>query len=174
VDLLFLTGFMGAGKSAVGPLVAESLGYTYVDLDRVIEQHAGMNIPDIFKNLGEDAFRDRESAALRDVATREGCVVSTGGGAVIREENRRLMAASGHVVCLSASPEAIVRRTKKGRSRRPVLGEGGDLLAQVTGLLEERTPYYQQCHHIIDTTDRPVTQVADEVVRLHREGAWRG
>lgn len=164
---------MGTGKSAVGPLAARALGYAYVDLDKVIEQAARMSIPEIFEKEGEASFRERESDALRQVVRRERCVVATGGGIVLRSENRELMARHGHVVCLSASPAAIVRRTGRGRARRPVLGTGGSLSGRVAELLKEREPYYRECHHIVDTTGRPVEEVAREVVRLHLEGAWK-
>jgi shikimate kinase len=168
---------MGTGKSAVGPLAARALGYTYVDLDREIEQAAGMSVPKIFAEKGEPAFRALESEALERISTRDGCVVATGGGVVLSRANRRLMARTGHVVCLTASPAAIVRRTARGRKRRPLLNGpdagGGDLGATVRRLLAERAPFYGECHHMVDTTGRPVVAVAREVVALHREGAWR-
>lgn len=164
---------MGTGKSAVGPLAARTLGYTYIDLDRVIAEAARMTVPEIFAQEGEASFRARESEALAEVSAREGCVVSTGGGVVLSEANRRRMAETGHVVCLTASPEAIVRRTRRGRARRPLLAGEDDLDAKVRTLLAEREPFYRECHHIVDTTDRSVDAVAEEIVTLHREGAWR-
>ncbi|MDH4229147.1 MAG: shikimate kinase [Nitrospirota bacterium] len=173
MECLFLTGFMGTGKSVVGPLVARHLGYEFVDLDRVIERAAGKSIPKLFETEGEAAFRSRETDALRQVARRDGCVVATGGGAVTIAENRRIMAATGHVVCLTASVAAIVRRTRRHRAGRPLLDTGGSLASQVESLLEARAPYYRECHHVVDTTGRPVDDVAREVVRLHREGTWK-
>jgi len=164
---------MGTGKSAVGPLAARSLGYEYIDLDKVIERAAGMPIPKIFETEGEASFRARETDALRQMAQRDQCVIATGGGVVLSKENRDLMAASGHVVCLSASAAAIVRRTRRQRAARPVLDTGGDLLARIQALLAEREAYYRECHHLIDTTGRPVDDVAREVVRLHREQEWK-
>jgi shikimate kinase len=173
VDLLYLTGFMGTGKSAVGPLVARALGYTYVDLDREVERTAGMSVPDIFAREGEATFRHRETEALNAVSQRDRCVVATGGGVVIAAANRARMARTGHVVCLTASPAAIVRRTGRGRRRRPLLAGEGSLEARVRNLLAERAVYYRECHHMVDTTGRPVAAVAKEIVKLHREGAWR-
>jgi shikimate kinase len=173
VDLLYLTGFMGTGKSAVGPLVARALGYTYVDLDREVEQAAGATVPQIFAREGEAGFRRREAEALDAVSARDRCVVATGGGAVLSSTNRERMARTGHVVCLTASPAAIVRRTRRGRSRRPLLAGTGSLESRVRNLLAERSVYYAECHHMVDTTGRPVAAVAKEIVTLHREGAWR-
>jgi len=166
---------MGTGKSAVGPLAARALGYTYVDLDREIEQAAGMSVPQIFATQGEPAFRALEAQALAKVSRRERCVVATGGGVVLSAANRRLLARTGHVVCLTASAAAIVRRTGRSRRRRPLLSdpEAGDLTATVRRLLAERAPFYRECHHVVDTTGRPVAAVAREVTALHREGAWR-
>jgi len=165
---------MGTGKSAVGPLAARALGYTYVDLDREIEQAAGMSVPQIFATQGEPAFRALETAALAQVSRRERCVVATGGGIVLSEANRRLLAGTGHVVCLAASAAAIVRRTARHRRRRPLLDpKTGDLTATVRRLLAERAPFYRECHHMVDTTGRPVASVAREVTALHLEGAWR-
>lgn len=164
---------MGTGKSAVGPLAARALNYEFIDLDRVIERAARKTIPEIFESEGEAGFRDRESAALRQVARGNACVVATGGGVVMREENRTLMAESGHLICLTASVAAIVRRTRRQRGKRPMLGTSGNLTERVKALIAEREPYYKACHHIIDTTGRPADAVAREVVRIHREGAWR-
>jgi shikimate kinase len=165
---------MGTGKSAVGPLVARALGYTYVDLDREIEQAAGMSVAKIFAARGEPAFRALEAEALSQVSRRERCVVATGGGIVLSAANRRLLARTGHVVCLTASPAAIIRRTARTRQRRPLLDpKAGDLTATVRSLLAERAPFYRECHHMVDTTGRPVAAVAREVAALHLEGAWR-
>ena len=164
---------MGTGKSAVGPLAARALGYAFVDLDKVIEQAAHSTISKIFETEGEDGFRQRETDALVAVSRKNQVVVATGGGVVIRAENRKCMAASGHVVCLTASPTAIVRRTRKKRAKRPVLGTEGDLTLRVEELMSERAPFYGECHHMVDTTKRPVESVAREVVQLHREGEWK-
>jgi len=164
---------MATGKSAVGPRAARALGYATADLDRDIERTAGKSIPLIFDEDGETAFRDIESTCLKVTCERDNCVIITGGGIVIREENRRIMAASGHVVCLWASPTSIVRRTRRGRSGRPLLDEVSDPMAHITQMLNEREPYYRECHHIIDTTGRTVAEVSTEVVRLHRLEAWK-
>jgi shikimate kinase len=170
---LFLTGFMATGKSVVGPRAAHALGYAVVDLDRDIEHRAGKPIPQIFADGGEAPFRDLEAAALLAASRRDDCVIITGGGCVIRQGNRDLMAQSGHVVCLWATPQAIVRRTRRGRTGRPLLDGTHNPLERVTALLAEREAFYRKCHHIVDTTGRTVEAVTAEVVRLHREGAWK-
>jgi shikimate kinase len=173
VNRLYLTGFMGTGKSAVGPRAATALGYDFIDLDHQIELSAGKPIRLIFEEDGEAVFRDLESATLASAAKQNNVVISTGGGCVVREENRNIMAQSGHMVCLTASAACIVRRTGKGRGKRPLLTGAEDQLAHVAAMLAERDPFYQQCHHIVDTTGRTVEDVSVQVVRLHQEGTWK-
>ncbi len=173
MPLLILTGFMATGKSAVGPRAAKQLGYSVLDLDREIERVTGRSIPQIFAEQGEDGFREIETARLKSACEGDNCVIITGGGAVIREANRRTMAASGHVVCLWASATAIVRRTRRGKTGRPLLDGVDDPMAHVSRMLKERERYYRECHHIVDTTGRTVEAVSAEVVRLHREGEWK-
>ena len=107
---IFLTGFMGVGKTSVGQAVARQLGWPYVDTDDVLERIAGKSIEAVFAEDGEDAFRLLESQALAEVCTGERQVISTGGGMVNSTANRSLMRASGFVVCLEATPETIVQR----------------------------------------------------------------
>ena len=163
---------MGTGKSAVGPRLASALQYSYVDLDHSIEQAAGMKVAEIFAKQGEAAFRSQESAALTGLADTPSMVVSTGGGVVLSAANRDWMASHGHVVCLTATADEIFRRTRR-RTTRPLLNQAEDPLAHIVELLAERRDAYQQCHHLVDTTERPVTDVVAEIVRLHQEGAWR-
>jgi len=164
---------MGTGKSAVGPLAAAALGYTFVDLDHCIEAAAGKPIKHIFADEGEDAFRDMESEALVRLSQANHQVISTGGGCVIREANRTHMSRTGHVICLTASAACIVRRTGRGRGKRPLLANSPDPMAHVSSMLLARAPYYNQCHHIVDSTGRTVEAVAADVVRLHQEAEWK-
>src|SRR5580765_1963059 len=117
---IILTGFSGTGKSAVGPLVARQLGWDFVDTDDVVEKRAGKRILQIFADDGEQAFRDMESEALREVCSRDKTVIATGGGAVLRADNRRLLAESGFVVCLEAWPETIFRRLTERADTKPL------------------------------------------------------
>ena len=116
---IILTGFSGTGKSAVGPLLAKALGWELVDTDAIVEERAGKRILEIFRDDGEVAFRDLEVDALRRrLLARERVVISTGGGVVLRAENRRAMAEAGFVVCLEARPETIIARLHASRGRR--------------------------------------------------------
>jgi len=136
---IFLYGPSGSGKSTVGKTLAEKLGLSLVDLDALIEEQAGMPIPQIMSEQGMSAFRDKESAALEQVAKNEAGVVALGGGALLREQNRALAETAGVVVFLQASVDILIARLSADYSR-PLLE--GDLRERLTGLLEGRKEHY--------------------------------
>ncbi len=170
---IILIGFSFTGKTVVARLVAECLGWKYVDLDDEIVKVAGKAIPEIFSQDGERAFRRLESQALKQTCKGEQQVVATGGGAVLSETNRRLMVQSGFLVCLEARPETIYHRLlKEGRESsnpvvRPLLSVN-DPLARITALKEQRAEYYKIARWTINTDDLNIEQVATEVIR-----AWK-
>ncbi|MBI4331760.1 MAG: shikimate kinase [Chloroflexi bacterium] len=170
-----MIGFSFTGKSSVGKLVAERLGWSFVDLDREIVKTTGKAIPEIFSREGEKAFRAYESRVLKEVLRKEHQVVATGGGVVISEANRRLMKDSGLVVCLEARPETIYRRLLDDRERsaspeeRPLLA-GDDPLGRIAALKEARRPYYQVAHATVATDGLGIEEVASSVVRLAAQG----
>src|SRR5512137_1790249 len=112
---------MGTGKTSVGQLLAERLGWPFVDLDDRIVAAAGKPISVIFAEDGEQAFRDLETLACQAIGSESGLIIATGGGAVLRPANREALAAAGVVICLEATPEAILGRVGSGADR-PVLG----------------------------------------------------
>lgn len=154
---IILTGFMGVGKTSVGTRLAKDLGYTFVDTDTLIESDQRMTISDIFSKLGEPHFRDVESRIIHEVMQGESQVVSTGGGAVIRDENRSVMKKTGLVVCLTARPETIYERIKQ-ETHRPLL-QTADPKAKIKELLDSREKFYVQADVIIDTSDKSVDDV---------------
>jgi len=153
---------MGCGKTSVGRVLADRLGWDFVDLDQVIVEEAGTSIKEIFSSQGEPAFRAWETLALRRVAERESQVVSTGGGAVIAEENRNTMRAAGKIVNLTASVEAIAARVA-GDSERPLLAADASL-ERIARMLESRQRFYADADLRIDTTAKTVQAVADQVL----------
>ncbi len=161
---IYLIGFSGTGKSTVGPVVARRLGFEFVDLDAQIERTAGRPVPEIFQTEGEDAFRRYETEALRRLAARDRLVVATGGGVVLRPENRRLMAESGLVICLEAQPETIARRLETLATTRPLLA-GPDPAARIAGLKEYRQPFYATADWVIQTDLLSPEEVAAELIR---------
>jgi shikimate kinase len=154
---IILTGFMGVGKTSVGTKLAKDLGYTFTDIDSLIEADQKRSITDIFGQSGETYFRDVESRMLKSVLERDHQVVSTGGGAVIRDENRALFKEKGFVVCLTAQPEVIYERVKK-ETHRPLL-QTEDPLARIRELLNSRERFYAQADAVIDTSDKSVDDV---------------
>ncbi len=143
---LFLVGPMGSGKSTVGKHLADLLECPFIDSDAEIEQRAGADIPWIFDVEGEAGFRRRETAVLQDLAERSG-VIATGGGAVVAEENRELMARTGAVVFLNISVAQQLKRTGSGEGR-PLLQEG-DREATLKKLMSEREPLYKALADVI-------------------------
>jgi shikimate kinase len=167
---IYLIGFSGTGKSTVAALVAARLGWPAYDLDRLIAERSGLDIPAIFAREGEDGFRERETAALRSVAGLRPAVVATGGGAVLRPENRELMAASGWLVALEGRPETLLARLERQRSQdapdavRPLL-DADDRLARLRALKQRRQPLYALADWTVHTDRLAPAQVAAEVAR---------
>jgi len=156
---IFLIGLMGAGKTSVGRLLARRLGKQFVDCDHEIERTTGVRIPVIFEIEGEAGFRARESRMLTELVQRNDIVLATGGGAVLSEENRRLLSESGTVVYLRATPHDLWQRTRHDRNR-PLL-QTENPLAKLAALFAERDPLYRQIAHVvIDTGNQSVSSLA--------------
>lgn len=165
---IVIVGFMGTGKSTVSRLLSEQLGWDRLDTDDEIEQRAGKTIPQIFAEDGEDAFRDLESRVLEDALAGGGKVVATGGGAVLRESNRRAMLRGGWVVALTADKASLIRRVTSASAAgsRPLLA--GDAAARVEHLLQTRRHAYDFAHATVDTTHRSPAEVAELLLRWMR------
>jgi shikimate kinase len=148
---IFLIGYRGSGKTTVARALAGVLGWEWVDADAELERRAGKSIQQIFAESGEGAFRDLESAVVADLARRDRHVIALGGGAPVRDENRRALAGRGQVVWLKASPETLHARIAADPTtgaRRPNLtGQGG--LAEIRQLLAEREPIYRACADLV-------------------------
>lgn len=129
------------GKSSIGKLIANTLNYEFVDSDAVIEERAGADISLIFEIEGEGKFREREAAVLRDLSTRYNIVLATGGGAVLHEENRRLLRSHGWVACLTTPLEVLAQRVEKSSSR-PLL-QNVDPRVRLQQMHDERLPLYE-------------------------------
>ena len=144
---VFLIGMMAAGKTTVGRLLAQSLGYEFVDADRELEARSGVLVATIFAIEGEEGFRRREAALLDDLSQRSGIVLATGGGAVLNAETRRVLKERGLVIYLRANSEEIHRRTRNDRSR-PLL-QTADPKARIEQLLQERQSLYESTAHVV-------------------------
>ena len=162
---LYLVGYRGSGKSSVGAIVAARLDRPFIDADTVLEADAGRTIRDIFASEGEAGFRDRETATLRKLAAGPPAVIATGGGVILRAENRELLRMTGFVVWLTAPAEVLWDRISIDpltAARRPNLAGGG--LDEVKALLAAREPHYTAtAHAVVDVTRSPEV-VADDIL----------
>lgn len=159
---VILIGMMGSGKTTVGRLLAERTGRDFLDMDALIEQRAGKRIVEIFSDEGEDAFRDLETAVLAESASATHAVIATGGGVVIRPENRRMLQSLGLVVWLDAPPDVLLNRIGDDESR-PML-HGTNPQKRLERLLSERRGFYADASHIhLDTTELTPDEIAIRV-----------
>ena len=161
---LILIGPMGSGKSAVGRALARELHRDFFDSDDVIEERTGVDIPYIFEKEGEDGFRLRETRILEELTGKTGIVLATGGGAIVRAENRRCLGARGFVIYLQTSVDQQLKRTNRGRER-PLLSQADDRRERLSALLEEREPKYLEIADLVVATDgRKVQAVARDIL----------
>ncbi len=171
--LVYLTGFMGSGKSTVGPILANSLGWDYYDLDRLLEEKTGRTINEIFAEHGEAWFRAMEHSLLLELCSRTECVISLGGGTITHKENLSIVKSSGILVYLKLSTGEAYRRLRN-KTDRPLLRKpDGDrpseqeLRDRVVTLLSNREPDYSQADITI-VTEKRVGSTVDELLRKLR------
>jgi shikimate kinase len=148
---VFLVGPMGAGKTTIGRLLAQQLKLAFVDSDKEIEERTGADIPWIFDVEGEEGFRDREQLIIDELTQREGVLVATGGGAILRSENRRALSSRGFVIYLHTTVQQQVARTNRDR-HRPLL-QGGDTESILRELTAIRDPLYREIADYVAETD---------------------
>jgi shikimate kinase len=162
---LALIGARGTGKTSVGRIVAGRLGLPYADADGELERRAGRSIARIFATQGEPAFRDLEEQLLGELTARDGLVLATGGGVVLRESNRRVLRRFGLVVWLWAEPDVLAERLRRDPGGRPPLTDAG-LVAEIRAVLALRIPLYDEAAHtLVDTVGRTPAEVADVILR---------
>ncbi len=168
---LYLAGYRGSGKSSVGQLLATRLRRPWIDLDDAIESRVGRSIREIFASGGEAEFRDREEATLAAIASQPPAVISLGGGAVLRPNNRRLIADTGVCVWLQVDATTVLERLKRDAStaeRRPAL-TGLPQREEIEKLLAERQPLYDQvARYRIDTVGREIDEIAQQTLAAIR------
>ena len=161
---IYLFGFMGTGKSAVGRKIAKKLNLDFIDMDQLIEAREGSKISDIFKEKGEPYFRDLEAQLVKELVLKSNVVVATGGGVVKNRDNVELFIKHGYCICLTASQETIYKRVSKAR-HRPLLVQG-DLTKRINELLLERKPLYDQIPRQLDTTYLSIYEAAKKIIHL--------
>lgn len=173
-DRIFLVGSRGSGKSTVGPLLAARLGWVFIDADAAIERIFGRTIATIFANEGEEEFRKREAWMLHVTTTYDKAVIATGGGVVLRPENRAKLKDNGFVAWLQASPETAWSRVQSDPTttdRRPNLTASGGLEEMAT-LIAAREPLYREVADAAVSTDgrSPEEAVADILAAWQSSG----
>ncbi len=166
---IFLIGPMGAGKTTIGRQLAIGLGFEFQDSDHAIQKRTGVDIPTIFEYEGEEGFRQREMHVIDDLTRQQHIVLATGGGVVVREENRRHLASRGLVVYLYCSPEQQYERTARDRNR-PLL-QTEDPKQRLIDLMAQRDPLYRQVADMtVSTEKRAAASVAKDIRRRIERG----
>lgn len=148
-----LIGFMGTGKTVVGKLLAEKLGKEFLELDAIIEKKAGKSIPEIFRKDGEIGFRELEITVTREVAAVKNAVIACGGGIVLNKINVDRLRKECIIICLTASPQVIIKRTSGDTDERPLLAVS-DRAWQIEELMKFREPFYRRSADIMINTSR--------------------
>lgn len=159
---IVLTGFMAAGKTAVGRKLARRLGREFIDTDRLIEKEAGCTIPEIFEKAGEKEFRRLERDIVENLAPAAPAVIATGGGTFVDERNRERLRELGVVVCLITSVDTAVERAKRS-GKRP-LAAGGR--AQMEKLFRKRMPAYREADVLVETDGLSIEQSVTRVLSM--------
>jgi shikimate dehydrogenase len=168
---IFLTGFMGVGKSSVGQLMAQFLGKNFIDTDQLIETKAGLSIKEIFKTKGEDYFRKIENEVLGDLqhaGVTNNCIVSLGGGSLIKEENFKSISTSGFLVYLKASEETIFERVKNQIHLRPMLMNLSEIEVKqkIVELLSKRTIVYDKAESVVQTDNLSLEDCVYKIISV--------
>ena len=165
---IVLTGFMGTGKTTIGRALAKKLQMRLVDIDEEIEKEQKMSINDIFSRHGEPHFRDIETAMIQELSRDKNIIISTGGGAVLRDENMEALKENGIIFCLNATAETILERT--GRSKDRPLLKVENPKEKITELLAYRRPFYERAGIMIETDGKTPLEVMQEIVEIVK---WR-
>jgi shikimate kinase len=168
---IYLVGLMGAGKTTIGRQLARALKLPFYDSDKAIEESTGVDIPTIFEFEGEEGFRDREQKMLQQLTKMDGIVLATGGGAILREENRQMLKENGFIVYLQCSVDRILERTRRD-SQRPLLNTDNPR-ERIETLFAQREPLYLACaDYKIDTgvlqSKVVVNHILEEYKSVHR------
>jgi shikimate kinase len=160
---IFLIGFMGSGKTTVGKAIALQLGYSFMDMDRVIEEETGMTISRIFDEKGEDEFRRLEHELILKLSQLQNIVVSTGGGVPCFYDNMDIINRYGISIYLKMTPEDLLNRLKGSRFERPLIRDlsAEELEEYISKKLKEREPFYLKSKHTVDGTEPDIPGILD-------------
>lgn len=172
---IFLIGFMGTGKSTVGPIVANSIDYEFFDLDKEIEKKCKMSIAEIFEKFGEQYFREIETQTISElIENHNKIVLSLGGGAIKSQKNLEMMKKNGYIINIYADLDVLVERLSRKKTRPLLLDENGELLPKdelrnkIVNLLEERQKYYNLADFHVKSEEK-LGKTVDKVVKIIEE-----
>lgn len=163
---IVLIGFMGAGKSTIGRMLAKELGWTFMDTDRMIEEVTGYKIADLFKKFGEVRFRSEERLVVKRVGSENNTVISTGGGTFLDPHNRDLLKQKGIIIHLYVELEAALSRVKN-RAERPLLMKSKE---DIEALWKNRMEIYDQADLTVDTTNKDIDAITAEILEFLKGG----
>lgn len=165
-NIIFI-GLMGSGKTTIGKHLAQRLDWVFYDSDQEVVKRTGVPISTIFELEGEASFREREHAVIRDLSLLNRCIIATGGGAILRPENRQLLQKSGTIVYLSTSVDCILKRTAHDTSR-PLL-QVDNPRERLEALFQERDPIYRSlADHVIETHSQAIPIIVNQLIeQLH-------
>jgi len=171
-NIIYLTGFMGSGKSTIGPILANTLGWDFYDLDRLIEQSLGKKIVDIFNDEGENYFRQVEQETFKKLSSQDKVIIALGGGAMANQLNIDYFKKHGKIIYLKISPEEDYERLKFKRDR-PVLIKNGtvdlskpDFIQKLHELISSRSHFYEQADLIIDVNNAAIGRTVDKIANI--------
>lgn len=168
---IFLTGFMGSGKSTIGPILANTLGYDFVDIDKAIEHETGQSVKEIFQHRGEETFRGMERRLLQDLRTKDHLVISLGGGTIADPISFPLIRESGVLVYLKTAPEQLFKRLHYKTDRPVLIDDSGerlneeDLRLRIQDLYTRREQFYEQADIIVPTDEHKLGITVDQIVK---------
>lgn len=166
-DNIFFVGLMGAGKTTIGKLLAKKLKKTFYDTDHEIEKKLGVKVSVIFELEGEEGFRKRETQMIDELTNKKDIILATGGGAVLSEENRRLLKERGKVIYLNAKPQHLAKRMAFDKDR-PLLQQG-NMLDTLNNLYQERHPLYLGVSSfVVDTGQQKTQTIINKIEALLR------
>lgn len=158
-DRIYLTGFMGTGKSTIGAYLSRITSRRIIDTDSLIEKESGMSIAEIFKSHDEAYFRELERSVLISTFQLKNVIISTGGGLPCYKDNMKLINANGLSVCLMARPDVILSRLSFEKNTRPLLQEE-DREEKINLLMQKRVYYYILADILVDTSDKSIDEIA--------------
>jgi shikimate kinase len=170
-NIYYLTGFMASGKSTIGPILANTLGWSFFDIDKEIEKKEGIKVTQIFKLKGEKYFRSVESEILKNLSQKNNVIISLGGGTIADSSNFKIIKSTGKLIYLKSSPEMAYKRLRYKTDRPSLYVEGEELpakeqlLGKINELQKNRKVYYESSDFVIDTDVETVGKTVDKIAR---------